>query len=69
MAAIIQRDVIERGLTEEQWDSVIACGQRFSADCCRSINNSISADYGACLKKELFEALEAMEQTDEMGEK
>lgn len=65
----ITRDVIERGLTEEQWDSVIACGQRFSADCCRSINNSISADYGACLKKELFEALEAMEQTDEMGEK
>ena len=42
----ITREVIDRGLTEEQWDNVIHCAQLFSADCCKSISNSISHDFG-----------------------
>ena len=42
----ITREVIDRGLTEEQWDNIIHCAQLFSADCCKSISNSISHDFG-----------------------
>ena len=42
----IMREVIDRGLTEEQWDNIIHCAQLFSADCCKSISNSISHDFG-----------------------
>lgn len=42
----ITREVIERGLTEEQWDLLIGCGQRFSAECCKSLNNYISKEFG-----------------------
>ena len=37
----ITRGNIERGLSEEQWDQLIACGQTFSAECCKSLNNYI----------------------------
>lgn len=37
----VTRGDIERGLSEEQWDKVIACGQRFSAEACKSIYNYI----------------------------
>ena len=40
------------GLATEQWDKLIASAQRFSAECCKSINNYISADFGATLKAE-----------------
>ena len=40
----ITREVIERGLTEEQWDNIMRCAQEFSADCCKSISNSISKE-------------------------
>lgn len=42
----IKREHIERGLTEEQWDNMIGCAQVFSANCCGSIYNYISADFG-----------------------
>lgn len=42
----ITRDVIESGMTEEQWDSVISCAQQFSANCCKSIGNSIDLEFG-----------------------
>lgn len=42
----ITREVIDRGLTEEQWDLLIDCGQRFSAECCKSLNNYISKEFG-----------------------
>ena len=42
----ITREVIDRGLTEEQWDNIIHCAQLFSADCCKSISNSISHNFG-----------------------
>ncbi|MFQ7112959.1 carbohydrate kinase family protein [Hallella bergensis] len=42
----ITRDRIERGLTEEEWDSLIACGQEFSANCCKSLLNYVSKEFG-----------------------
>ena len=41
----ITRSHIEAGLTEEQWDQLIACAQAFSANCCKSLNNSIDTDF------------------------
>ena len=48
----ITREVIDRGLTEEQWDLLINCGQRFSAECCKSLNNYISKEFGEKVKSE-----------------
>lgn len=41
----ITRSDIEAGLTEQQWDQLMACAQAFSANCCKSLNNSIDADF------------------------
>ena len=58
----ITRQEIEGGLSESQWDHVIQCGMQFSAECCRSINNSVSVEFGNKRKKELEAALAAMEE-------
>ena len=42
----IRRSDIESGLSEEQWDKLIACATEFSADCCRDIYNYVSEDFG-----------------------
>lgn len=47
----IRRADIERGLGEEQWDRLIGCASGFSAECCRSIGNSISREFGESLGK------------------
>ncbi len=41
----ITRQQIEQGLTEKQWDAVIGCGQRFSAEVCRSIYNYVPKEF------------------------
>lgn len=46
----ITRDMIEAGLTRRQWDDVIRCAQLFSANCCKSIGNSIDTDFAGRLK-------------------
>ena len=43
----ITRSDIERGLSEQQWDQLMACAQAFSANCCQTLNNSIDADFAA----------------------
>ena len=48
----ITRGNIECGLSEEQWDQLIACGQTFSAECCKSLNNYISKEFGLKVKSE-----------------
>ena len=42
----ITREALERGLPARIWDKVIHWAQLFSANCCQSINNSISVDFG-----------------------
>ncbi len=46
----ITRDNMERGLSEQQWDNLIHCAQLFSANCCKSINNSIDKAFGESMR-------------------
>ncbi len=50
----IGRDEIDRGLTEAQWDSLLASAQAFSADCCKDIYNYVSKEFGGEMKKGLL---------------
>ena len=43
----IRRSDIERGLSADQWDNIIRCAQEYSADCCKSIFNYVSHEFGA----------------------
>jgi fructokinase len=52
----IKRSDIEAGLTEEQWDSIIGSAQEFSADCCKSIYNYVSKEFGQTKKAQLLSA-------------
>ena len=49
----ITREQIEQGLTEQQWDQLISCAQQFSAEVCRSINNSVSLEFGQRMAQNL----------------
>ncbi len=57
----ITRADIEKGLTEEQWDQLLHCAMEFSSECCKSIHNSISPEFGQRKKEELEKALALME--------
>ena len=49
----ITREQIEQGLSEQQWDNLIACAQQFSAEVCKSLNNSVSLEFGKRMAAEL----------------
>lgn len=49
----IRRADIAGGLTPAQWDALIACAQGFSTECCKSIENFISVQYGAAMREAL----------------
>lgn len=42
----ITREQIERGLLPEQWDLLIGSAQEFSAECCKSLFNYVSEEFG-----------------------
>ena len=48
--AILKNDIrradIERGLSAQQWDSLIASAPAFSANCCQDIHNYVSEEFG-----------------------
>lgn len=48
--AILKHDIrradIERGLSAEQWDNLIATASAFSANCCQDIHNYVSVEFG-----------------------
>lgn len=48
----VTKDDIEHGLSEKQWDELIACGQMFSRECCKDIYNYVSADFGRRLRQD-----------------
>ncbi len=48
----VTRDDIEHGLSERQWDDLIACGQMFSRECCKDIYNYVSSDFGRRLRQD-----------------
>ena len=42
----ITRDHLDRGLTQQQWNGLIADALAFAAESCKSIYNYISVDFG-----------------------
>ena len=53
----ITREQLEHGLSEEQWDSIVEQGKKFSVEVCRSLYNYVSPDFGKQQKVALEEAL------------
>ena len=51
-------------MSEEKWDKVVSCAQLFSAECCKSINNSISPEFGQQMKTELSLTSSLQEEAD-----
>lgn len=49
----ITRQMLEQGLTEEQWDKLISSALRFSAESCKSIHNYVPEAFAKELKTEL----------------
>ena len=54
----LTRDIIDAGLTEEQWDGIVSCALRFSANVCKSINNYIDNTFAAEMKLEMADFIE-----------
>lgn len=50
----ITRQDVENGLSEKQWDSIIASGQQFSAEACKSLYNYVSPEFGKLRQQELM---------------
>ncbi|MBR1448588.1 MAG: carbohydrate kinase [Prevotella sp.] len=46
----ITRQMVERGLSESQWDSIIDCAMQFSANVCQSIDNYVDMEFGESKK-------------------
>ena len=53
MKAAITREMLESGLSEEQWDQLIDQAQQFSANVCKSIHNSVDQSFADEKKREL----------------
>lgn len=49
----ITRDDMERGLSEAQWDAIIASAQKFSANVCQSLDNYVSPSFALERREEL----------------
>lgn len=49
----VTRDMIDGGISEELWDKVMECALSFSANCCKSIANSIDKEFGDMMKSYL----------------
>ena len=58
----ITHEMLDAGLTAEQWDGLINLAQQFSANVCQSINNSIDQDFANEKKLELEASLKEMEE-------
>jgi fructokinase len=61
----ITREMLENGLSEEQWNQVINQAQQFSANVCKSIKNSIDLDFAQQKEKELEMVLKDMEENNQ----
>ena len=57
----VTREMVASGFDEALWDEVIACAQRFSANVCKSIDNSVDIAFGKERQRELQESLNNQE--------
>ena len=53
----ITRSQLEQGLSEQQWDSIMEQGKKFSAEVCRSLYNYVSPEFGTARKEELEQSI------------
>lgn len=58
----VTREMIESGVSEALWDLIIACAQSFSANVCKSINNSIDQTFADERKREIEACMKEMEE-------
>ena len=58
----ITREMILSGLDEAQWDDIISCAKEFSANVCKSINNSVDKAFADEKKRELEASMKEMEE-------
>ena len=58
----ITREMLENGVSEAQWDQVIAEARVFSANVCQSINNSVDLTFADKKKCDLEACLKEMEE-------
>ena len=60
----ITREMLEAGLSSEQWGQLVSEAQQFSANVCQSINNSVDLTFAAKKKQELEVCLKEMEENN-----
>lgn len=60
----ITREMIVNGFSEELWDEVIASAMSFSANVCKSINNSVDQTFAEEKKRELEACMKEMEENN-----
>lgn len=46
----ITREVLDQGMSADQWADVVSCAQQFSAECCRDIHNYVSVEFAQRIK-------------------
>ena len=49
----VTRDMMDGAIPERTWDKIIGCALAFSANCCKSIGNSIDTGFGKKMKEQL----------------
>ena len=60
----ITRQMLEAGLSAEQWGQLVGEAQQFAANVCQSINNSIDQDFADQKKREWEASLKEMEENN-----
>ena len=60
----ITREMLEAGLSPEQWDALIGEAREFSANVCKSIHNSIDETFASQKERELEVCLKEMEENN-----
>ena len=58
----VTREMIMSGISEKLWDQIISCAQQFSANVCKSIDNSVDQTFADEKKRELEASMKEMEE-------
>jgi fructokinase len=60
----ITREMLETGLSSEQWGQLVSEAQQYAGNVCQSINNSVDLAFAAKKKQELEVCLKEMEDNN-----
>ena len=59
----VTRSMMDGAIAEKTWDDIIGCALAFSANCCKSIGNSIDTGFGDMMKEQLNTTKQQTNQT------